>query len=276
MPTLSCIADFIPSFDGEKLSVVVQGNLSNPSKTFILLSGLGGGITAWSFICEELLTLRPDIRCIVMDMRGHSSSSHVFPANEQSFFEVLAKDIAVVCEKYDCKNPILVGHSLGGLVLQTYLQLQLTPTPQKTVLICTPMVTQVLPEFIGEWAYKVLSSWSNLFKHSFPAMSIATHLQHKNSFDFSLLRISHDIVTVGLVQFVLYWLCILSRKGTPVGAFTNYTVELIFGTRDLILPKFKQNQIRSFLPDSQVATIDSCHNAVVNEPAQVGAILAKI
>lgn len=276
MSKLSCSINTITSFDGEKLTTVAQGNLSNPTKTLVLLSGLGGGISAWTFICEVLLKVRPDFRCIVVDMRGHSRSSHVFPASEHSFFEVLARDIAVVCEFYNCNNPVLVGHSLGGMAIQTYLQLQLSPTPQKIVLICAPFMTQVLPAFIGEWAYKLLSIWSNFFRHTFPSMTIATHLKHKNSFDFSLLRISHDIVTVGLPAFILYWLCILSREATPQSAFENHTVKLIFGTRDLILPTFKQNLISNFLPNCEVESIDSSHNAVVNEPAAVANILAKL
>ena len=276
MPLLSCTIDVVTTYDGKKLFCAAQGNLTEPKQTFLCISGLGGGLSAWSFICEELFQKRQDIRCITLDMRGHSRSSHAFPKGEHDFIAVLAKDVQAICQFYKCENPIFVGHSLGGLVIQTYLNLQLTPLPQKTVLICAPLTTKVFPEIIGKWSYSLLSTWSNLFNRSYPAMSIQTHLSLLNSFDFSLLRISHDVLTTGVLSFLLYWMCVLSRKSVPVSVLKKSSIQLIFGTRDLILPRSKQNEICRLLPESSVSHIKTNHNAVVNEPAAVANILAKL
>jgi non-heme chloroperoxidase len=71
-------------------------------------------------------------RCIAHDRRGHGRSSQPWTGND---IDTYADDLAVLLEKLDLKNAMLVGHSTGGGEVVRYIGRHGTKRIAKIVLI---------------------------------------------------------------------------------------------------------------------------------------------
>jgi esterase len=99
--------------DGLRLHYLDWGTQGRPPVLFLH----GGRLTAHTFdlVC---LSLRRDFRCLALDQRGFGDSD--WSPNRDYSPETNARDIAAWIEHLGAKNPVLVGHSLGGLHAMTY------------------------------------------------------------------------------------------------------------------------------------------------------------
>jgi pimeloyl-ACP methyl ester carboxylesterase len=62
--------------------------------------------------------LPDDFRLVMMDFRGHGASD----TPEDPFtFEDLVEDLEALLDRLDVQNPVLVGHSLGGMVAMAFV-----------------------------------------------------------------------------------------------------------------------------------------------------------
>lgn len=103
--------------DGLKLAVQETGNPDGPAIVFI--HGLLGSRLNW-----EQQTSSPALqgyRLITYDMRGHGLSGKPDDAAAYADGRRYADDLAAVLEATGAKRPVLVGWSLGGLVMSDYL-----------------------------------------------------------------------------------------------------------------------------------------------------------
>lgn len=103
--------------DGLKIAVQETGNPDGPAIVFI--HGLLGSRLNW-----EQQTSSPDLqgyRLISYDMRGHGLSGKPDDVAAYADGRRYADDLAAVLEATGAKRPVLVGWSLGGLVMSDYL-----------------------------------------------------------------------------------------------------------------------------------------------------------
>ena len=77
----------------------------------------GGRLTAhtWDLVC---VTLRSDFHCLALDQRGHGDSD--WSPDHRYGSELGANDIGAWIEQLGIDQPVLIGHSLGGLHAMTY------------------------------------------------------------------------------------------------------------------------------------------------------------
>lgn len=107
----------VTSKDGVKLAVQESGNPDGPSIIFI--HGLLGSRLNWE---EQVQS--PELRqyrLITYDLRGHGLSdkpSGVEPYHDGRHW---ADDLDAVIEGSHAKKPVVVGWSLGGVVISNYL-----------------------------------------------------------------------------------------------------------------------------------------------------------
>jgi len=82
---------------------------SGGDKPVVWLHGISEDRSSWEPVTGQLA---PELRCIRIDFRGHGESSHHGP------YEVtgLVSDLAAVVGATCTEPPIVVGHSLGGMV----------------------------------------------------------------------------------------------------------------------------------------------------------------
>jgi len=82
------------------------------SRTIILLHGNSANAWWWQWVADELPN---DIRLLALDLRGHGDSEWVSPAAYKP--HDYATDLsAFIAEEVRGEPPIVVGHSMGGVV----------------------------------------------------------------------------------------------------------------------------------------------------------------
>lgn len=96
--------------DGIEIGYVDQGQ---GPKTLLLLHGLGSNYKGWFKLIHEL---SGQYRCVAMDFPGYATSSKGDYPISMAFFAAKAIEAA---EQLGLERPILVGHSMGGLVAMT-------------------------------------------------------------------------------------------------------------------------------------------------------------
>jgi esterase len=99
--------------DGLRLHYLDWGNADRPPLLFLH----GGSLTAhtWDLVC---LALRRDYHCVAVDQRGHGDSEWS-PIHDYGP-DANARDIHGLIQQLDLREPVLVGHSLGGLHAVTH------------------------------------------------------------------------------------------------------------------------------------------------------------
>lgn len=105
------------SLDSEKSLFYTTNSSFNPTKTLLLIHGLGSSSCFYAPI-TPLLTSSSSVRCIAFDAHGSGLSSNV--SQEQSI-ETLAQDALKLLDALDVQERVVVvGHSLGGIVASTF------------------------------------------------------------------------------------------------------------------------------------------------------------
>lgn len=80
------------------------------SETIIFIHGLASYIPAWK---NNVSALQTDYRCIAIDLPGYGKSSK---GNYNVSMDFFAEVIHDFCVKFNIKNVVLAGHSMGGQI----------------------------------------------------------------------------------------------------------------------------------------------------------------
>jgi len=102
--------------DGTKLHVEVSGPTSGPK--VILTHGWGTDRTEWRWLQAEL---GPQYRHITCDLPGLGRSTG--PGNKDYSLEKMANDLKAVVNAFGPEPVILIGHSIGGMIMLTFSRL---------------------------------------------------------------------------------------------------------------------------------------------------------
>jgi pimeloyl-ACP methyl ester carboxylesterase len=103
--------------DGSRLHVEVFGRENGP--TLLLTHGWSLDISAWDYIRAELAQ---KYRLVMWDLPGMGKSQG--PTNGDYSLEKLAGDLEAVVQATSAKSSVvLVGHSIGGMIQQTFCRL---------------------------------------------------------------------------------------------------------------------------------------------------------
>jgi len=108
-PSISCKSRNL-LINGLRLHVLDWGEPTNPS--LILLHGGVVTCRTWGPFCAMLAH---KYRLIAVDMRGHGDSE--WPRDGDSNHNAMANDLAKLITTMKLDNPIVVGHSVGGMLL---------------------------------------------------------------------------------------------------------------------------------------------------------------
>lgn len=103
--------------DGVRIAVQEAGNPDGPAIIFI--HGLLGSRLNW-----EKQTSSPELqryRMVTYDLRGHGLSDKPDDSNAYLIGRRSADDLAAVLKATGSKHPVIVGWSLGGVVISNYL-----------------------------------------------------------------------------------------------------------------------------------------------------------
>jgi pimeloyl-ACP methyl ester carboxylesterase len=112
----------LPLPTGVRIHVVEAGDPKGEAVVF--LHGLTDTSRSFSPVIERLARLRPELRLIAIDQRGHGASSmprdRACKAAPQRCFAVedFARDVVATLDLLKIERAHLVGHSMGGAVAQ--------------------------------------------------------------------------------------------------------------------------------------------------------------
>lgn len=101
----------IDIYDGAQIHVVDCGPPDPTGRPIVLLHGVTLQWWVWSSVIR---LLRADHRVLAWDMRGHGRS---VAGTDGVTLEAAAEDLAALLEELDVRGAIVVGHSMGGMVL---------------------------------------------------------------------------------------------------------------------------------------------------------------
>jgi 3-oxoadipate enol-lactonase len=82
----------------------------------VFIHGIGGGARLWALQMTSFSAA--GYRPVALDLPGYGER----PAVDHLDFEGLAADVEAAIERLSLARPVLVGHSLGGMVVQTALR----------------------------------------------------------------------------------------------------------------------------------------------------------
>ena len=106
----------ITSKDGAQLAVFDHGPKDAP--TIVLIHGWSQCHLSW----DRQLPLGSDHRLIIPDLRGHGASGKPQEAEAYNTSAPWADDIEAIISQLSLSDPVLVGWSMGGLVVMDYLR----------------------------------------------------------------------------------------------------------------------------------------------------------
>lgn len=112
-------------------------------RPLIFIHGLGSNKSVWA---KNIEGLKSQFRCIAVDLPGYgASSSGDFDYSTSFFSEVIVK----LTDKLKLKNPVLVGHSMGGqIVLKTLINY---PDKYPTAVLLAPAGIETFEEKEASW-----------------------------------------------------------------------------------------------------------------------------
>ena len=83
--------------------------LGEEGENLIVLHGLFGSLDNWMTLGKEL---SEDFQVWLVDNRNHGQSPH----SDEFDYPVMAEDLKEFIELHQIKDPIIIGHSMGGKV----------------------------------------------------------------------------------------------------------------------------------------------------------------
>ena len=113
---------WVPSFDGTQIHVRAYGPADAP-RTLVLAHGAIETHVIWHYQVRDLLA-DGGYRVLCYDARGHGSSGPARGPDGKTPFTAytMARDLVVVVQQTTSDKVVLVGHSMGGMVIQALWQ----------------------------------------------------------------------------------------------------------------------------------------------------------
>ena len=126
----------VTGHNGVRLQVTTAGNPANPP--ILLIHGWSQHSQSWK---HQLSALSRDFYLVAPDLRGHGASDKPDDAAAYDNSTPWAGDIAAIISQMGLKNPLLVGWSMGGWIVQDYIRLHGDADIAGVVLIGTSVTT---------------------------------------------------------------------------------------------------------------------------------------
>ncbi|MDH5533164.1 MAG: alpha/beta hydrolase [Candidatus Pacebacteria bacterium] len=268
------LMQYFKSFDGEKIAYKVHHQPNNPTDSIIIVHGFGGDVAFLDDLVDELIKENGKKQIISLILRGHSFSSKTFPQDEEYLEEVHAKDLQMLINHLKTYHPILIGHSLGGIIIQSYLNQNLLPNPRKAFFICS--TTQMMGiNILRKNFYKILTNTPNGNDH-FKTKNKPFYNQFKNGWDIDFRRFLHDTTVIGsLFLWFLHFLSIHGWQNNDIKQLNNKNYYYIFGKNDIIVPSFKQYLSLKDLNKLNKIEINSGHISPITDHIELAKLINK-
>lgn len=228
----------------------------------VFIHGLGAETKDWTLVIPEL---SKEIRCIVIDLRGHGQSDKPKQPYTLSLF---ANDIVTLLEQLGISSAYFCGTSMGGFVV---LKAALSyPEKVRGVILVdsAPYLPEHTIKISGKWAETLLNEGSEALMEAqvndvFHPIFRRRHGEIVNIYRESKKNPSSE--TLGLVNKGLQIEPVDYRK--KIREIKTPTL-IIHGQDDKIIPVENAEFMHKQIPNSQLAIFPFCGHALLLERSQ--------
>lgn len=255
------------SFDNIKIYYEFHKGNKN---TLIFVHGWTHNHTDWSQEVDYFS--KKNYSVISLDLRGHGMSDK--PEDISAYkIENFAKDINQLIIKYKVKNPILIGHSLGGMILLKFEQL--FPKIAKGLVLIDTTYKNPLKHMFLLKQYNV----TPLFKQLSNYIMSNKILQNKYSKDVDFSKLNNHS------DFFYWFKGVINTPTKPLLACFNEMIMfdesklidkinvsclIIEGENDLVIPQKTAIYLYDHLKNSELHIIKNAgHNAPIQNQKKI-------
>jgi pimeloyl-ACP methyl ester carboxylesterase len=264
---------FVTATDGGRLHLVEMGN----GPPVVLVHGITLGVGIW---VRQFRSLAARHRVLALDQRGHGQS---IAGTDGYSFDRLADDVLEVLADRDVAHAVVVGHSLGGMVMQVAAlrrPAELARRVSGLALVATdagPVVPGPLGRPVGRVSARVAARIARLAGHRgkgvYPGSDLATW-GTRLSFgarprpaDVELVRSISSAASPRAVAKLLPELVAFDTR-SELGRIELPTL-IVVGTRDLLTPSRRARAMADCIPGARLELLADCGHLVMLERAEV-------
>jgi 3-oxoadipate enol-lactonase len=260
------VAVTVPMKTGDgRFSYEAAGNRALPPLVF--LHGIGGAARSWR---GQLIAFSNRYRAIAWDMPGYGGSM----ALREVSIATLADALHDFLQQVGVARPILVGHSIGGMIVQQWLT-------KNTGIAAAVALAQTSPAFgksDGDWQREFISARLGPLDRGETMASLAPALVQElvgDDPDLSGMELARECMAA--VPEASYRACMLALLGFDQrAALSNITVPtlVLSGSRDKNAPAPMMAKMASYIPSASYLELAGAgHLANLEQPAAFYAAL---
>lgn len=233
-------------------------------QTIVLIHGLSGSSSAW---VEFEHFFAKEYRVLSFDLRGHGYSHRPRHVDEYSL-ATMAEDCVELMKHLNIEHPIIIGHSLGSLVLFELLKAH--PSLPSRVVFLAPEYD--VSRRLGPRLVRAIMWPVRLFSGIPIAHPKGRHVNYAPRFtgtgDWNVLRMYADITATGVRSFLYATYHSFSVRCEGVAETIHCPVLLIHGNRDTIFPVENTIELEKKFPHARAVILDGADHILVLNHAQ--------
>jgi pimeloyl-ACP methyl ester carboxylesterase len=267
----------IDAVDGGSVHILERGQ----GRPLLLIHGITLQAEVWS---PQLHMLTDRYRVLAMDVRGHGGSR---PGTQGLGRKVAARDVVTVLEHFDLHGAVIVGHSMGGMILME----------------CAGDFSEVLERRVAGLVFMDTAAYHILPPPALGgAQAIGRRLRARFdrgqwvpqrpfgdddlSWVLARLAFGHRPSGQAVGQFRRFLEAVPQATSLPSGldlldhdarqalATTATPSMVVVGSRDVLTPVWAARRIARLLPDARLQVLEGAgHQPMQERPHQVAALL---
>ncbi len=249
----------------------------NSKPTLIFVHGLSGNQTVWNNIVSYFNTKK--YSTIAIDLHGHGKSSN--KKDKKRFtLENFAKDINVIITKEKIKNPILIGHCLGGMIALVYETMYPHKIKGFVLLAATPAnftkyqysLQRYFPTFFYSLSTKILGKITErINRKNKPYINFSKLSQHN-----ALSIVYYDLKTTSLTAYTYSILSMINfdiRKKLPE---IKTPTLVIIGEHDKVMHQKSAEELASKIKNAELKIMKNTDHLIpLRRPRELARIIEK-
>lgn len=267
----------IPTFDGGSLHVIEKG----AGRPLVLIHGITLQASIWA-PQFHLMTTR--YRVFAIDVRGHGASRAGTAGYGR---DQAAQDVATVLEHFDLYDAVIVGHSMGGMILMEFCGNHPNVLDERVagLVFMDTAAYEIAPAAVGPAARMLGHRMVNRLDagRRVPQRQIGdddlswfmTRLAFGQRPSAAAVdQVRHMLAEVPQSTSLPSGVDLLDHDARDALAATNTPSLVLVGSRDLLTPVYAARRICRFLPHSELAVLHGAgHQLMQERPAEVAEIL---
>ena len=237
--------------DGAHLAVTVAGSDDGP--TVVLAHCWTGSRAIWATVARRLVL--GGHRVVLYDQRGHGQSTN---SDAPPSIDALGHDLRAVLEATGSSDAVLVGHSMGGMTIQSYAALHpddFADRARAVVLVATAART-LGPTLPGRVVHRALGDgrqeWTRRGRVGRAVVRGSIGQDARRAHIDLTLETFAGTTGVARAGFLVAMAAMDLRAGL---AHIAVPTTVLVGTRDMLTPVRSGRQLASGIPDAELVVL---------------------